>query len=58
MDSQYKYVLVDKTMSAEQDLWGFIKYASDSKDTDVSMLYKFDFYGEPDLIVQRCLLNS
>lgn len=58
MDSQYKYVLVDKTMSAEQDLWGFIKYASDSKDTDVSMLYKFDFYGEPDLIVQRCVLDS
>lgn len=58
MDSQYKYVLVDKTMSAEQDLWGFIKYASDSKDTDVSMLYKFDYYGEPNLIVQRCLLDS
>lgn len=55
MDTQYKYVLVDKTMSAEQDLWGFIKYASESGDADAGIFYKFDSYEKPDLIVQRCL---
>lgn len=55
MDTQYKYVLVDKTMSAEQDLWGVIKYASDSGDADASIFYNFDSYEKPDLIVQRCL---
>lgn len=55
IDTQYKYVLVDKTISAEQDLWGFIKYASESGDADAGIFYKFDSYEKPDLIVQRCL---